>query len=147
MIISRGRRADASALAQVMFQAVREGATLYTVAERRAWVPKPPSARPFARKLAPEKVWVARSSQGPLGLMTLRADGYVDLAFILRRAQGRGLFRRLMAEVKAAHAGPLTTHASLHAEPAFAAMGFEVVARERVHRHGQRLRRAFMRCA
>lgn len=145
MIVSRGRRSDVPALAWVMFRAIQDGATQYSVAERWAWAKAPPPARPLARKLAAQKVWVARSFHGPQGFVTLRRDGYVDLAFILRSAQGRGLFRRLMTEVTKAHSGPLTTHASLHAEPAFAAMGFEVVHRERVHRHGQRLRRCYMR--
>lgn len=144
MIISRGGRADAPALARVMYLSVRMGARRYSVAERAAWMPKPPNPARFAKRLAGQEVWVLRSSQGPLGFVGMTDGGYVDLAFLLPQAKGRGAFQMLMQRL-----GPQarTTHASLHAEPAFHRAGFRVVQRETVIRNGQRLRRAFMRRA
>ncbi len=144
MIITRGRRADAPYLADVMFQAIRLGATKYTVSERSAWAPRRAPSRRFARRLAKHAVWVARGSKGPVGFMTVDAFGYIDLAYILPAARGKGLFRRLLAHVAMEAEGPLSTHASLHAQGAFARLGFDVVHHEEVLRHGQRLKRAFM---
>ena len=98
----------------------------------------------FARRLSRCEVWVARGCQGPEGFVAIRRDGYVDVAFVLPQAQGRGLFRRLVTRATAGKA-TCRTHASLCAQPAFAALGFEVVRHEIVHQRGQRLRRAEMR--
>ncbi|MEO9897341.1 MAG: GNAT family N-acetyltransferase [Paracoccaceae bacterium] len=141
MIVSRAQRSDANHLARIMFDAVRDGATLYSVAERRAWVPHQKGAKDFAKIIRSHEVWVARSVQGPVGFIGLKPDGYVNLIFILRHARGKGVFGRLLSCVDNR---ARTVHASLHAEPAFAAHGFQVVHRELVPRLGQLLRRAYM---
>ena len=141
MIVSRAQRSDAGRLARIMFYAVRDGATHYSVAERRAWAPKQKGAEEFIKLIRRQEVWVARSVQGPIGFIALRPDGYVDLTFILRHARGKGVFGRLLSCVDDR---ARTVHASLHAEPAFARHGFQVVHREAVPRFGQLLRRAYM---
>lgn len=145
MWVTRAVPGESGALGQLMFRAIRDGATLYTPAQRAAWAPKPFRGRNWTQKLARQKVWVARGTHGPVGIVTLRRDGYVDLAFVLKTAQRKGVFRTLMAALEADHDGAgLSTHASLHAQPAFAAVGFNVVHHETVRARGQRLRRAFM---
>lgn len=68
--------------------------------------------------------------------MSLGEDGYIDFAYIRPRAQGKGLFRQLFAEIeRRSHTrgdARLWVHASLMAEPAFAAMGFSIVERQTV---------------
>ena len=145
MIITRAQRSDAPALAHVMFDAIRQGATLYSVPQRRAWIPKVKDSKDFARIFVNHHVWVARSIQGPQGFIAVRRDSYINLVFILPHARGRGMFRRLMAKAETVFPGTMTVHASLQAEPAFAALGFEVQERERIPRNGQILRRCFMR--
>lgn len=143
--VTRAHHSEYDALGRVMFRAIREGATLYTPAQRAAWAPKPYHGRKWARKLASQTVWVARGTQGPVGLVTLRRDGYVDLAFVLRTAQGKGVFRALMTALEENDSGDtFSTHASLHAQPAFASLGFTVVHHETVRARRQRLKRAFM---
>jgi GNAT superfamily N-acetyltransferase len=104
-------------------------------------MPKAPDTARFAKRLNAMQVWVARDLSGPVGFVGMRRDGYVDLAFLLAHGQGRGIFRALMERL-----GPeaCATHASLHAQPAFAALGFRVAHHEYVRRQGQRLRRAYM---
>lgn len=134
---------EADALGQVMFDAV-QAADAYTIAQRRAWCPQPPSGADWAGRLANVRVWVADRGR-PVGFVTLADAGYIDLAFVASAAQGQGVFGHLMDAVEAA-AGPvrLWTHASLSAQPAFAARGFHVIRHETIARGGEMLDRAEM---
>ncbi len=143
-LITRGARRDAPVLANILFLAVRQGATRYTMPERHAWAPRPNNPVRFAKRLAGQTVWVARGSRGPVGFVSVRKDGYVDFAYLVPTAQKKGVFRKLMECAISASDGPMSTHASLQAQPAFAAMGFDIVYHEVVRQRGQRLRRAKM---
>jgi putative acetyltransferase len=111
-------------------------------------MPHPPDPEGFAARLAPQHVVLAEEAGRFLGFMTLESGGYLDLAYILPGARGRGLFRALCdaieTEARARGALRLATHASLMAEPAFRAMGFAVMHRETVDLGGQSLARARM---
>ena len=144
MIITRHRRDDAAQLAQLMYRTIRTGATHYTIAERRAWAPKLADPKRFAKRLAKQRVWVARSYQGPVGFMSVDSSGYIDLAYIAPEAQGHGLFGRILACIETHSPDRLSTHASLHAQGAFAHYGFAIAHHEVVVRLGERLNRAFM---
>ncbi|WP_299648965.1 GNAT family N-acetyltransferase [uncultured Tateyamaria sp.] len=138
---------EADALGRVMFRAVREGQSDYTDAQRRAWCSAPPAGDIWAAKLERQVTVVVEAQGAPVGFMT-REGAYVDLAFVLPEWQGRGvfsaLFTRVEADARAAGLRRVWVHASLMAEPAFAARGFSVIRRETVERHGQRLDRAEM---
>ena len=68
--------------------------------------------------------------------MSLAAGGYIDFAYIRPEAQHTGLFRQLfeLIDERASVKGHdlLWVHASLMAQPAFAALGFTVRKREEV---------------
>ncbi|QJF52796.1 GNAT family N-acetyltransferase [Roseobacter ponti] len=138
----------APALAEVMFRAVREGESPYSEAQRAAWMPARPEPAGFATRLAGYDCAVAEAEGLAQGFMTLARDGYIDLAFILPQARGCGIFRALVDAIVARarlHDIPrLWTQASLMAEPAFQATGFQVIQRESVQRSGQHLPRALM---
>lgn len=143
MQIRRMREGEADALGQIMFEAVAV-ATLYTPAQRRAWLPDPPQGKDWAAQLEGQRVWVAEED-GPVGFATLVDEAYVDLVFVRPAAQGRGVFSALMDALEASTpANRLWTHASLHAQPAFAARGFRVVRHEEVERGAETLPRAEM---
>ena len=144
-LLTSARRADAPALATLMFHAVRSGAYRYTSAQRRAWMPKRPAPARFADRLSGMRVVVARSMLGPVGFVAMHPNGYIDLVFVLPHAQGKGLFRKLVTAAMKGYGPSFSTHASLQAQPAFLALGFEICHHERVRRNGQLLRRAFMR--
>lgn len=137
---------DLPHLGEVAFDAVRNGPGPYDQAQRAAWFPAPPD---WQDRLRDQHVAIARQGGTILGLIALRADGYVDLAFLRPDARGRGLFRDLFAmiEARARDLGltVLTTHASLMAEGPFLAQGFVILQRERVERAGQWLDRTEMR--
>lgn len=127
---------DHALLADIMFDSVRNGESLYTEAQRAAWVPAPRSGPDWTARLRGQEIIVAEAKGRALGFVSLADSGYVDFAYIRPEAQHSGLFRQLLsriAERAIARGEPLLwTHASLMAEPAFAKLGFEVRRREQV---------------
>ncbi|MHA3916494.1 GNAT family N-acetyltransferase [Halovulum sp. GXIMD14793] len=143
--------AEYDALGQLFHAAVHAEPSPYTKAQRQAWMPEPPNGARWHDRLDGQRVaMVCDDGQSPLGFMTLRSDGYVDLAYILAAARGHGVFRRLFAlieqEAQALGLTHLSTHASLAAQGPFKAVGFEVVRHEVVQRDGEHLKRAEMEC-
>lgn len=139
---------DADALGEVMFDAIHKGTSKYTEAQRAAWQSTPNSGATWAQRLARQDVWMAEEDGTALAFLTLRNDGYVDMAFVRGEAQGRGLFRQLYVCLEAGALAQghrrLWTHASLMAQPAFLAVGFRVIRHESVARDGETLDRAEM---
>ena len=131
-----------------MFDAVRNGESRYSDAQRAAWVPKIRGGPEWIERLSSQSIFVGHDSTAILGIMSLAKDGYIDLAFIRPAAQGTGLFRRLFSSVEelAQQLGEqrLWVHASLMAEPAFSASGFTIVCSETVEVRGQTLDRFLM---
>ncbi|MEM1353224.1 MAG: GNAT family N-acetyltransferase [Pseudomonadota bacterium] len=142
------RDTDAAPLADVFYRAVREGPSPYSEEQRQAWMAALPEEERFAQRLASYFVAVACENGTPVGFIAANAEGYVDLAFILPQARHRGLFRKLYAMIESrlllSEVTRVWTHASLTAEPAFAAVGFSVIQRETVERAGVGLQRAEM---
>ncbi|MEL6665965.1 MAG: GNAT family N-acetyltransferase [Pseudomonadota bacterium] len=139
---------DYDTLGQVMFDAIHNGPTKYTDAQSNAWAPAPRSGPDWADRLSQKDVIIAERGGDALGFMSIEPGGYIDFAYIRPSAQGSGLFRKLFSDVehraKASSETELSTHASLMAQPAFAAMGFNVDFHETVEVDGQQLARARM---
>jgi putative acetyltransferase len=137
--------ADHAALGEVMFDAVRNGDSRYSRAQRKAWVPAPRSGPDWSERLSAQDVILAQEGGEVLGFMSLAAGGYIDFAYIRPAAQHSGLFRQMFGRIEtlALEKGcsRLWTHASLMAEPAFAALGFSVRHEEVVEIGGERVRR------
>lgn len=140
--------ADHAQLADVIFDAVRNGPSKYTEAQRVAWVPERRSGAEWEARLSAKHIAIVRDETRILGLMSIEAGGYIDFAYIRPEAQGTGLFRALFdmveAHARAANETRLWVHASLMAEPAFAAVGFSVTERQIVQIGGQDFKRALM---
>jgi putative acetyltransferase len=123
-------------LADIMYDAVRNGESRYTEQQRAAWVPVRRSGERWVARLAAQDVVVAEHDGRAIGFASLAEGGYVDFAYIRPEAQRTGLFRQLLSLIaeraiaKGEHL--LWTHASLMAEPAFAELGFTIRGRERV---------------
>ena len=139
---------DHAELADVMFDAVRNGPSKYTQAQRAAWVPERRRGVEWELRLAAKDIAVGRDADRIIGFMSIEGGGYIDFAFIRPDAQGSGLFRRLFelveARARAANEARLWVHASLMAQPAFAAVGFSVVEHQIVQIGDQTFQRAMM---
>ena len=81
--------------------------------------------------------------------MSLRSDGDIDCAFIRRGSQRTGMFRKLFSEIENETSrqgiSRLWVHASLIAQPAFLAVGFDTLTHEVMHIRGCVFERAGMR--
>jgi putative acetyltransferase len=136
---------DYRALADVMFDAVRNGPSHYSEGQRQAWVPEPRSGPEWTSRLAAQDIVVAESDARMVGFMSLAAGGYIDFAYIRPEAQRTGLFRQLLDRiVKRANEREhdrLWVHASLMARPAFEALGFSVKKEEEVAIGSERFER------
>ena len=119
-----------------MFAAVRHGSSKYSQQQRQAWVPYPRTGVEWQERLDSQLVVVAEVSTQIVGFMSLADDGYIEFSYIRPVARRTGLFRRLYVKIeKYAQKNSesrLWVHASLMAQPAFAAMGFVVSKSERV---------------
>lgn len=124
-----------------MFDAVHNGRSLYSAAQREAWIPKPRIGTDWDARLEGQVIVLQEEGGHITGFMSLASQGYVDFAYIRPSAQGSGLFRRLYAHIEgvAISRGErrLWVHASLVAQPAFAAVGFTIVRKECVALSGQ----------
>ena len=131
-----------------MFDAIRNGPSKYTQAQRAAWVPERRRGAEWESRLAAKDIIVGRDGVRIIGFMSIEGGGYIDFAFIRPDAQGSGLFRRLFelveARARAANETRLWVHASLMAQPAFAAVGFSVVEHQNVQIGDQIFQRAMM---
>jgi len=129
--------ADSDLLADIMFDAVRNGESRYTEEQRAAWVPAPRCGADWCERLERQDIVIAEQGGRAVGFVSLAGGGYVDLAYIRPEAQHTGLFRQLLTHIvsRAVEKGEplLWTHASLMAEPAFEKLGFSIRKRERVH--------------
>lgn len=128
--------ADADVLADIMFDAVRNGESRYTEQQRAAWVPVRRTGQDWVARLQKQEIVVAEQDGRAIGFASLAEGGYVDFAYIRPEAQHTGLFRQLLSRIgerAIAKREPLLwTHASLMAEPAFAKLGFTIRKREQV---------------
>ena len=141
MIVRPYQPEDADALAQIFYDAVRIGAApYYAIAQLQAWAPQRPSAAVWAARLTGLTCFVACDPQ-PLGFMALRADGYLDLAFVAPAQQRRGaaslLHQAVLTHAQGLGLSQLTTESSLAAHGFFAGQGWQTLARQSVQCHGQ----------
>jgi putative acetyltransferase len=142
---------DYDVLGEVIFDAVRNGPSLYTEAQRRAWVEVPRNGAEWRQRVAAQSIALAETGGGIVGLMSLTKDGYLDFAFIRPAHQGTGIFRKLYSMIfelaREQKQSRILVHASLMAQPAFSAMGFAITKKESVQINEQYLDRFEMQIA
>jgi putative acetyltransferase len=136
---------DFTALGVVMFDAVRNGASPYSEDQRKAWVEAPRDDPIWHERLSQQHIVMALQADEIIGFISIAEKGYVDFAYIRPAFQNSGLFRKLYIRIEQMAAKEkqqrLWVHASLKAQPAFSAMGFQIIKSEEVELNGQILKR------
>ena len=73
---------DHAELADVMFDAVRNGPSKYTDVQRAAWVPERRRGVEWKSRLAAKDIAIGRDGDRIIGFMSIEGGGYIDFAFI-----------------------------------------------------------------
>jgi len=134
---------DAGTTIAIFLRAIKEVASRdYTPEQIEVWAQvENPDAWAAARSNRP--TWIAEVDGRPAGFADLRADGCLDMMFVLPEFQGAGVASRLLERVEAeAHTKGLEhihTEASKTARPFFERRGFRVVKAQRVEKRDQML--------
>ncbi|WP_339746835.1 GNAT family N-acetyltransferase [uncultured Maricaulis sp.] len=129
--VRRGERSDIAALTRVFYRAVREGAgPEYSSEQRAAWAPAPPEVEAWDKRLTPQTVFVAELDGAVIGFMSVKADGYIDLAFVDPDHIGHGvaqlLYDRLETHAREQAMERLYSDASARARILFERQGWVV---------------------
>ena len=116
------------------------GAGHYTPEELAAWAPEDLDLGRWEARLARNTVLIAEDGGEILGFAELSAEGVVDMLYVHKDHQGRGLASLLLAELEArardAGFDRLTTEASRIARPFFQSRGYAVLTAQKVERQG-----------
>lgn len=136
IVIRRGERSDIAALTRVFYRAVREGAgPEYSTEQRAAWAPAPPEVEAWDKRLTPQTVFVAELDGAVIGFMSVKTDGYIDLAFVDPDHIGHGvaqiLYDRLEAHAREQGLERLYSDASARAKILFERHGWTVEQEQR----------------
>jgi putative acetyltransferase len=132
---------DFRAVGRIFFCAVHEGTRgAYTHEQRLAWGGETIDLARWKKRLETLSGFVAVDEGEPVGFIAIDEAGYVDLAYVLPSATGRGAGRALLNAAEqwaSAHgATELSTAASLVARPFFERNGWSVLEEEQVERAG-----------
>jgi putative acetyltransferase len=139
--VRRYRDDDAADVGRIYRRAVLEGTVArYDDRQRAAWAGYARDADEWQRRLADLDTWVAVAGGQPVGFMSLRCDGNLDLAFIQPEWMGRGVglalyepleeFARQQGHIR------LDAEASYLARPFFLKRGWRVLAEQEVDCRG-----------
>ena len=136
IIVRRGERSDIAALTRVFYRAVREGAgPEYSTEQRAAWAPAPPEVEAWDKRLTPQTVFVAELEGAVIGFMSLKADGYIDLAFVDPDHIGHGvaqiLYESLESYAREQGMDRLYSDASARARVLFERQGWVIEAAQK----------------
>ena len=102
LTIRRFKADDAEETAELFFVSVRQGAKdHYDVRELRAWAPQIPDRETWLTRLEAQWVFVAEHGNQIIGMMSLRGDGCIDLAYVAPQKIGTGVAHELYGAVLA----------------------------------------------
>ncbi|MEM7223949.1 MAG: GNAT family N-acetyltransferase [Pseudomonadota bacterium] len=149
-IIRPFRPADSGEIVNLFRATVREvNRRDYSADQVRAWAPDAIDTDAWAERLAASHCLVAERDRTILGFGNLIDRGVIDLLFVHKDHQGRGIANALLAaletEARSRGLARLVTEASLTARPFFERRGFHVIAAQDVAIRGQKLKNFRMR--
>lgn len=145
MRLREGGPEDRAACFAIYREAVLNGATHYSEAEREAWTPPDDDGLWMKSRLAEGITWIAEVGGLPAGFLTTTPDGHLDLFFVRAEHHGTGLaatlYDRFLGWADDAGRRTLTTFASHHARRFLEPRGWKVIEDETTLRNGVPLTR------
>jgi putative acetyltransferase len=137
--IRRYQDQDATASAQLFFEAVQTGARdAYTQDQRNAWAPSVPDISQWHDRLKMQFSLMAYQNEQLSGFMTLTEQGVIDLAFVRPTAMGKGvageLYDAILKQARIRQFSHLETHASHQARRFFEKRNWTVIQQQIVVR-------------
>lgn len=140
------RAEDCPALAALFYQTVHTvNARDYTPAQLNAWADGQADLSAWDRSFREHITLVAEEDGVILGFGDLALPGYLDRLYVRFDQQGRGVATALCDALEAHALAAVTTHASITAQPFFAARGYRVIRAQQVERRGVLLKNFVMR--
>lgn len=135
------RDKDGEIAGMIFFDAVHKGTSAhYTHEQRAAWAGDRPNPSAWRKRLAGVEGFIAEVDGLPVGFMTIDSDGYIDLAFVLAEAAGKGIgwgmYKAVEERAKQLGLIRLTTEASKTARPFFARQGWNVDQEQVIEKRG-----------
>lgn len=132
------------ALHKLFRRAILDGtAAHYGPEERAAWAGDAAVPPAWSERLSDGITLVSECTAPPIrpkGFMTLRRDGYLDLAFVAPEVMGTGvaaaLYDHILRNATRWGLARLTTDASFPARRFFLKRGWTTIAEQRVERYG-----------
>lgn len=143
------RAADRGTCVAIFHRAAHEGAAaFYTEAQRQAWAPRPTPDLSQPDRLLDQWAWVSEEDGRVTGFMSLRPDGYLDMAYVLPEVMGKGhaaaLYDRLIAKARQLGLARLTVHANPLSHRFLARRGWRLEEMQPHELRGQMFERSFM---
>jgi len=137
---------DYAAIGRLYFETVRTvNRRDYGHAQVTAWAPSIQPPRTWRERLRGQLVLVATEQQRHVGFIAMEGDGHIDLLYVHKDRQRRGiatqLLDRAIAAARRRKLSRVVTEASVTARPFFERHGFIVRSAEDVRRGGVVLRR------
>lgn len=137
--IRRYQDQDATASAQLFFEAVQTGARdAYTQDQRNAWAPSVPDILQWHDRLKMQFSLMAYQNEQLSGFMTLTEQGIIDLAFVRPTAMGTGvagqLYDAILKQARTKQFSHLETYASHQARRFFEKRNWTVIKQQIVVR-------------
>lgn len=140
------RTEDCPALAALFYQTVHTvNARDYIPAQLNAWADGQADLSAWDRSFREHITLVAEEDGVILGFGDLALPGYLDRLYVRFDQQGRGVATALCDALEAHALAAVTTHASITAQPFFAARGYRVIRAQQVERRGVLLKNFVMR--
>ena len=110
----------------------------YTPAQLNTWAPRKPDEAAWDVSLRSRTTLVAEEGGAILGFGNIGPDGYLDLLYVHRDHQRRGIATVLCDFLETLYpVGRVTVHASKTARPFFEKRGYRVLRSQWVERRGQ----------
>ena len=133
--------ADGQALPRLFYDTVHTVcAKDYTPAQLNAWAPPQPDPSAWDAALRGGTTLVAEENGVILGFGTIRADGYLDLLYVQKDHQGRGVGNILCDFLEGLYPVTIVTvHASKTARAFFEGRGYRLLHPRQAVRRGETL--------